>query len=215
MAIQPIGSNHKAANLAILSYQIDLHTIYSVEWAPWRVPQWVNAVMVHSRYTKRKYLHCYVLSQKFFYCVTPMPRKWEETLCPVPKENHANASWNASWTCRVSPVPQKKNWKAMTQHQSLLRELAHQIWVRVFFGLLNRLHMLCHCFSELWSFFPFSSETLDWHCRYTFVITHINAITFFLCIFNGSKQHLLTFHLCHSPLCLLNWIGGVQIYLIW
>ena len=43
---------------------------------------------------------------------------------------------------RVSPVPQKKkNWKAMTQHQSLLRELAHQIWVRVFFGLLNRLHM--------------------------------------------------------------------------
>ena len=65
---------------------------------------------------------------------------------------------------RVSPVQQKKkNWKAMTQHQSLLRELAHQIWVRVFFGLLNRLHMLCHCFSELWSFFPFSSETLDWH----------------------------------------------------
>ena len=117
---------------------------------------------------------------------------------------------------RVSPVHQKKkNWKAMTQHQSLLRELAHQIWVRVFFGLLNRLHMLCHCFSELWSFFPFSSETLDWHCRCTFVITHINAITFFLCIFNGSKQHLLTFHLCHSPLCLLNWIGGVQIYLIW
>ena len=43
-------------------------------------------------YTKRKYLHCYVLSQKFFYCVTAMPRKWEETLCPVPKENHANAS---------------------------------------------------------------------------------------------------------------------------
>ena len=31
MAIQPIGINHKAANLAILSYQIDLHTIYSVE----------------------------------------------------------------------------------------------------------------------------------------------------------------------------------------
>ena len=23
------------------------------------------------------------------------------------------------------------------------------------------------------------------------------------------------FYLCHSPLCLLNWIGGVQIYLIW
>ena len=44
--------------------------------------KWVNAVVVHSRYTKRKYLHCYVLSQKFFYCVTPMPRKWEETLCP-------------------------------------------------------------------------------------------------------------------------------------
>ena len=33
---------------------------------------------------------CY--HKKFFYCVTPMPRKWEETLCPVPKENHANAS---------------------------------------------------------------------------------------------------------------------------
>ena len=31
MVIQPIGINHKAANLAILSYQIDLHTTYSVE----------------------------------------------------------------------------------------------------------------------------------------------------------------------------------------
>ena len=30
MAIQPIGIYHKAANLAILSYQIDLHTTYSV-----------------------------------------------------------------------------------------------------------------------------------------------------------------------------------------
>ena len=28
---QPTGINHKAANLAILSYQIDLHTTYSVE----------------------------------------------------------------------------------------------------------------------------------------------------------------------------------------
>ena len=35
------------------------------------------------------------------------------------------------------------------------------------------------------------------------MITHINAITFFLCILNGSKQHLLIFHLCQSPLCLL------------
>ena len=26
------------------------------------------------------------------------------------------------------------------------------------------------------------------------MITHINAITFFLCILNGSKQHLLIFH---------------------
>ena len=33
---------------------------------------------------------------KFFYCVTPMFRKREETLCPVPKENHANASGSAS-----------------------------------------------------------------------------------------------------------------------
>ena len=31
MAIQPNGINHKAANLAILSYQVDLHTTYSVE----------------------------------------------------------------------------------------------------------------------------------------------------------------------------------------
>ena len=31
MAIQPIGTNHKAANLAILSYQLDLHTTCSVE----------------------------------------------------------------------------------------------------------------------------------------------------------------------------------------
>ena len=29
---------------------------------------------------------------KVFYCVTQMPRKWEETLCPASKENHANAS---------------------------------------------------------------------------------------------------------------------------
>ena len=41
---------------------------------------------------KKKVFALLVLSQKFFYCVTPMPRKWEETLCPVPKENHANAS---------------------------------------------------------------------------------------------------------------------------
>ena len=31
MAIQPIGTNHKSTNLVILSYQIDLHTTYSVE----------------------------------------------------------------------------------------------------------------------------------------------------------------------------------------
>ena len=31
-AIQPIGINHKATNLAILSYQIDLNTTYSVEY---------------------------------------------------------------------------------------------------------------------------------------------------------------------------------------
>ena len=34
------------------------------------------------------------------------------------------------------------------------------------------------------------------------MITHINAITFFLCILNGSKQHLLIFQLCHPPLCI-------------
>ena len=45
--------------------------------------------------------------------------------------------------------------------------------------------MLCHYFLELESFFPFSCETLDCRCRYTFVITHINAITFFLRILNG------------------------------
>ena len=37
MAIQPIGTNHKATNLAILSYQIDVHSTYSVEKAPWKV----------------------------------------------------------------------------------------------------------------------------------------------------------------------------------
>ena len=31
MAMQPIGINHKAANLVILSYQEDVHTPYSVE----------------------------------------------------------------------------------------------------------------------------------------------------------------------------------------
>ena len=174
------------------------------------MPKWVNAVVVHSRYTKRKYLHCYVLSQKFFYWVTPMPRKWEETLCPVLKENHANTSW-------TEYLQYHRRRRTEKQWHNISRCFGnwHTRYELVFFGLLNRLHMLCHCFSELWSFFPFSSETLDWHCRYIFVITHINAITFFLCIFNGSKQHLLTFHLCHSPLCLLNWIGGVQIYLIW
>ena len=30
MAIQPIGTNHKAANLAIPSYQVDRYIIYSV-----------------------------------------------------------------------------------------------------------------------------------------------------------------------------------------
>ena len=43
--------------------------------------------------------------------------------------------------------------------------------------------MLCHCFSELWSFFPFSSETLYWHCRYTFV-THkwLSTLLLSLCV---------------------------------
>ena len=31
MTIQPIGTNHKAANMAILLCQVDLHTTYSVE----------------------------------------------------------------------------------------------------------------------------------------------------------------------------------------
>ena len=35
-------------------------------------------------------------SQNIVYCVTPMPRKREETMCLVPKENHANASGSAS-----------------------------------------------------------------------------------------------------------------------
>ena len=31
MTIQPIGTNHKAANMAILLCQVDLHTTYSAE----------------------------------------------------------------------------------------------------------------------------------------------------------------------------------------
>ena len=37
----------------------------------------------------------------------------KKPLCPVPKENHANARWSASWTESTVPPP-KKNWKAMT-----------------------------------------------------------------------------------------------------
>ena len=108
---------------------------------------------------KDKQLCRYVLSQKFFYCVTPMSHS-------KTGRNYVSSAERKSCKCqgkcqlnRASPVPpHKKNWKAMTQHESLLRELAHQTWARVFFGRLNRF-MLCHCFSEHWSFFPFSRET--------------------------------------------------------
>ena len=139
MAIQPIGINHKAANLAILSYQIDLHT--------WRVPKWVNAVVVHSRYTKRKYLHCYVLSQKFFYCVTPMPRKWEK--------NFVSSAERKS--CKSMPVEMPVEQSISSTSEELKSNDTTSVVAsgtgtpdmsRVFFGLLNRLHMLCHCFSE-------------------------------------------------------------------
>ena len=87
MAIQPIGINHKAANLAILSYQIDLHTIYTMESANMGKCG-CGPFEIH----KKKVFTLLRVITKVFYCVTPMPRKWEETLCTVPKENHANAS---------------------------------------------------------------------------------------------------------------------------
>ena len=46
---------------------------------------------------KKKVIASLRVITKFFYCVTPMSHsKREETTCPVPKENHANASGSAS-----------------------------------------------------------------------------------------------------------------------
>ena len=65
--------------------------------------------------------------------------------------------------------------------------------------------MLCHCFSEHWSFFPFSSETL---------------VNFFLCILNESQQ-ILIFHLCHysmarlAALWLIPMYGNVSSSTLW
>ena len=133
-------------------------------------------------------------------CLT---RKREETMCPLSSAERKSCKCQGKCQLnRSSPVPpHKKNWKAMTQYESLLRELAHQTWARVFFGRLSRF-ILCHCFSEHWSFFPFSSETLEYRCRYTFLIAHINAVTFFLCILNGS-QHTHFFHPCHYSMARL------------
>ena len=143
-----------------------------------------------------------------------MSQKRGKTLCPVLKENHANASGGASWTEDLQYLRRRteKQWHNISRcFGNLLTtyelDSSSDCWIDLI--------MVCHCFSELWSFFPFSSETFDWRCRYTLVIIHINAITFFLCILNISQQHLLICHLCRSQLCLLNWIGGVQIFLIW
>ena len=45
---------------------------------------------------KKKVIALLRVITKVFYCATPMSRKREETVCPVPKENHANASGSAS-----------------------------------------------------------------------------------------------------------------------
>ena len=46
-------------------------------------------------YTKRKYLHCYVLSQKVFLLCDTNASKMGRNFV---SKNHANASWNATWT---------------------------------------------------------------------------------------------------------------------
>ena len=125
----------------------------------------------------------------------------KKTLCPVPKENHANASWNASWTEYLQYLRRtEKQWHNISR---CFGNWHTRYELRVFFGLLNRLHMLCHCFSERWSFFTFSSETFDWHCRYTFVITRINAIiSFCVSLMDKNSIHSLftsvTLHCAYS-----------------
>ena len=124
-----------------------------------------------------------VITKVFLLCDKNASKMGKKTLCPVPKENHANASWNASWTEYLQYLRRtEKQWHNMSRcfgnwHTRYELESSSDCWI-------DFICCVC-CFSERWSFFTFSSETLDWHCRYTFVITRINAITLFLCIFNG------------------------------
>ena len=157
-------------------------------------------------------------SRKFFYCVTPMSWKREETMCPVPKENHANASGSASWTEHLQYLRRRKLKSNDTTSVVVSGTgTPDKLWATVFFGRLNR-PMLCHCFSELWSFFPFSSETLHWRCRYTIVITHNYTESVSFCVSWMDHKSIYSFF---SPLSLsmvltqLNRWCGVHDYLIW
>ena len=99
MAIQPIGINHKAANLSILSYQIDLHTIYSVESAKMGKCG-CGPFKIHK---KKVFALLRVITKVFLLCDTNASKMGR---------NFVSSAERKSCKCqlnRVSPAPQKKN----------------------------------------------------------------------------------------------------------
>ena len=103
MAIQPIGINHKAANLDILSYQIDLHTIYiqlSKHHGECKMGKCgCGPFKIHK---KKVFALLRVITKVFLLCDTNASKMGR---------NFVSSAERKSCKCqlnRVSPVPQKK-----------------------------------------------------------------------------------------------------------
>ena len=99
MAIQPIGINRKAANLAIISYQIDLHTMESAKMGKCGC----GPFKIHK---KKVFALLRVITKVFLLCDTNA-LKMGRNFVPSAERKSCKCQLKCQLN-RVSPVPQKK-----------------------------------------------------------------------------------------------------------
>ncbi len=165
--------------------------------------KWVNVVVIYSRYPKRQVIvSLRVITKVFLPRHSNVSLENGKKLCvQVPKENHANARGSASWTEHLQ--------------YPLIRRTEKQ-WH-------NMSRCFVNCTPDVGSSFLQTTESIccatafqniDLSSRFCvrhwtnavnalLLITHINAATFFSCIFNGSQQIYSFFHLCHYSMARL------------
>ena len=151
-----------------------------------------------------------MLPQKCIYCVNPMSRSRTGRRIKVLKSSDTTYEVDSAVRIRLTHI-----WCASSRSNDWCCVIAFQFFF--FWGtgytLFNwHLHDFLSALDT--KFLPIF-ETLVSHSRKTFVITRNNAITFFLCIFNGPQPHLLILALSMVLTQLNMWCANLFDMIVW